>query len=314
MQGKDMFELIDTLPYFYDEPFGDSSALPTMVVSKLAKKDVTVALSADGGDEAFCGYSKYFFLNKFSNIFAQPFKKKILELSLNSMSVKSVETLNNLLPKKLKQSNIQDKYIKFKRAINSKTKQEMFINASSFVDSRDVFQTLSAFDRKTDFSKFDLSINNQSYLDYMMAVDYKTFMNDMVLTKVDRATMSVSLEGREPLLDHRIVEYMARIPQQIKYKNGQGKYLLRQILYKYIPQEMVDKPKSGFAMPLNEWLRGDLRFLVKKYLDVKVLDDEIFDVDYVLTLKQDLLLGKYVNINQIWYIIMFQMWRERWFN
>ena len=120
--------------------------------------------------------------------------------------------------------------------------------------------------------------SNLTSLNYMMAVDYKAFMNDDVLTKVDRATMSVSLEGREPLLDHRLIEYLARVPENIKYKNKQGKYLLRQILYKYLPQEMVVKPKSGFQIPLEEWLKGDLRYLVERYLDEKRLDDEIFNI------------------------------------
>ena len=145
----------------------------------------------------------------------------------------------------------------------------------------------------------------------MMAVDYKLFMNDDVLTKVDRATMSVSLEGREPLLDHRIIEYMARVPLDIKYKNKQGKYLLRQVLYKYLPKEMVDKPKSGFQIPLNEWLRGELKSLVLKYLDDTKLDENIFDIKEINILKKRFFEEEDLGTT-IWFILMYQMWKEKW--
>jgi len=313
MKDNDMLDLVEKLPFYYDEPFGDSSALPTMIVSKIAREKVTVALSADGGDEAFCGYSKYFFLNKFSNIFSNKMKKQILKTSLNLMSENIVESINNIMPKNLQQTNIKNKYSKFKRAVNSDSLEEMFQNASSYVDKNDVNKVLNIKSNKSIYSLFE-NKSNLSYLNYMMSVDYKAFMNDDVLTKVDRATMSVSLEGREPLLDHRIIEYLARVPENLKYKNKQGKYLLRQILYKYLPKDMVDKQKSGFQIPLEEWLKGDLRYLIEKYLAEKRLDDEIFNIEEVLELKTKLFLGTNVNINQIWLVIMFEMWKEKWFD
>ena len=313
MKDNDMLDLVEKLPFYYDEPFGDSSALPTMIVSKIAREKATVALSADGGDEAFCGYSKYFFLNKFSNIFSNKMKKQILKTSLNLMSENIVESINNIMPKNLQQTNIKNKYSKFKRAVNSDSLEEMFQNASSYVDKNDVNKVLNIKSNKSIYSLFE-NKSNLSYLNYMMSVDYKAFMNDDVLTKVDRATMSVSLEGREPLLDHRIIEYLARVPENLKYKNKQGKYLLRQILYKYLPKDMVDKQKSGFQIPLEEWLKGDLRYLIEKYLAEKRLDDEIFNIEEVLELKTKLFLGTNVNINQIWLVIMFEMWKEKWFD
>ena len=150
-------------------------------------------------------------------------------------------------------------------------------------------------------------------MDNMMLTDYKTFMVDDVLTKVDRASMSVSLEGREPLLDHRIIEFMARVPVELKYKNNQGKYLARQILYKHIPQAMIDKPKAGFQIPLAEWLQTDLKPLVDKYLVVSKLDEEIFNVEEVERLKKDLFDGEVTHINAIWFILMYEMWKEKWF-
>ena len=310
MRNSDMLNLVESLPFYYDEPFGDSSALPTMIVSKLARKSVTVALSADGGDEAFCGYSKYFFLNKFQNIFSNTLKKELLKIGLNLFNPNIVEYINNKLPKNLKQTNIKDKYIKFQRAINSKSLEEMFQNGSSYVDKKEIAKFLKINKNEDLFKKWN-KIGNIESLDQMMAIDYKLFMNDDVLTKVDRATMSVSLEGREPLLDHRIIEYMARVPLDIKYRNKQGKYLLRQILYKYLPKEMVDKPKSGFQIPLNEWLRDELRTMVDKYICLEKLDDNIFDINHVLIIKDKFYKGENLG-TQIWLILMYQMWKEKW--
>ena len=145
----------------------------------------------------------------------------------------------------------------------------------------------------------------------MMAIDYKLFMSDDVLVKVDRATMSASLEGREPLIDHRLIEFMARVPLDIKYKNNQGKYLLRKILYKYLPQELIDKPKSGFQIPLNEWLRGELKLLVLKYLDEKELDKNIFNIEEIKILKSKFFNGEDIG-SIIWVIFIYQMWHKEW--
>ncbi|MCT7446754.1 asparagine synthase (glutamine-hydrolyzing) [Aliarcobacter skirrowii] len=310
MKNSDMLDLVESLPFYYDEPFGDSSALPTMIVSKLARQSVTVALSSDGGDEAFCGYSKYFFLNKFKDIFSNSFKREVLKVGLNLFSANSVEYINKKLPKNLKQTNIKDKYTKFQRAINSSSLEEMFQNASSYVDKNEIARFLKVSKNKELFKKWE-KIGNIEFLNQMMAVDYKLFMNDDVLTKVDRATMSVSLEGREPLLDHRIIEYMARVPLDIKYKNKQGKYILRQVLYKYLPKEIVDKPKSGFQIPLNEWLRGELKPLVLKYLNVSRMDENIFDIGEIERIKKRFFDGEDIGTT-IWFILMYQMWKGKW--
>jgi asparagine synthase (glutamine-hydrolysing) len=310
MKNSDMLDLVEKLPFYYDEPFGDSSALPTMIVSKLARQSVTVALSADGGDEAFCGYIKYFFLNKFQNIFSNSFKREVLKVGLNLFSADSVEYINEKLPKNLKQTNIKDKYIKFQRAINSESLEEMFENSSSYVDKNEITRFLKVCKNQELFKKWE-KIGSMAFLNQMMTIDYKLFMNDDVLTKVDRATMSVSLEGREPLLDHRIIEYMAKVPLKMKYKNKQGKYLLRQVLYNYLPKEMVDKPKSGFQIPLNEWLRDELKPLVLQYLDDTKLDKNIFGIEEINILKKRFFMGEDIGTT-IWFILMYQMWKEKW--
>ena len=309
---KDMLDKVESLPFYYDEPFGDSSAIPTMMVSELAKKDVTVALSADGGDEAFCGYSKYFFLNKFAPVFSNSFQKTMLKGMLNIFDGKQIEQINSFLPKKVQQTNIRDKYNKFKRAMNADSLEEIFRNASSYVDSKAVKDFLKIEANSNLYEHFKMQ-KDLSFMDNMMLIDYKTFMVDDVLTKVDRATMSVSLEGREPLLDHRIIEFMARVPVELKYKNNQGKYLARQILYKHIPQAMIDKPKAGFQIPLAEWLQTDLKPLVDKYLDPAKLDEEIFNIEEIEKIKKELFDGDVTHANAIWFILMYEMWKEKWF-
>ena len=309
VSNQDMLEKIKSLPFYYDEPFADSSSIPTMIVAELAKKDATVALSADGGDETFCGYSKYFMLQRFESTFNSSFKKGSINKLLNLFSEKQAERVNSWLPKKRQATNIQDKYMKFKRAMGSNSLADMFCSASSYVDETDVSRFL-----KIDSNLFNKFKFNQdlSFMDNMMLNDYKTFMVDDVLTKVDRACMSNSLEGREPLLDHRIIEFMARVPIDIKYKNKQGKYLLRQILYKHIPKSLVDKPKAGFQIPLVDWMLNELKPLVDKHLNRDVLDDEIFDVDELLRIKADFYAGNHIMVNVLWFTLMFQMWRERW--
>lgn len=311
VSNQDMLDKIELLPFHYDEPFADSSAIPTMIVAELAKKNVTVALSADGGDESFCGYSKYFMLKRFESTFNSSIKKGGIKSLLGLFNEKQAERFNGWLPKKYQATNIQDKYMKFKRAMGSKSLSEMFSNASSYVDSNDINRFLNIETNLLGQFEFNEDL---SFMDNMMLTDYTTFMVDDVLTKVDRATMSVSLEGREPLLDHRIIEFMARVPLDIKYKNKQGKYLARQILYKHIPQDMIDKPKAGFQIPLVGWMLSDLKPLVDKHINELVLNSEIFNVNEVLAIKQAFYTGDYVKVNTLWFILMFQMWKEKWFN
>jgi len=186
----------------------------------------------------------------------------------------------------------------------------MFENASSYVDKNEIIKFLKVSKNQELFKKWK-KIDSIKFLDQMMAIDYKLFMCDEVFVKVDKATMSASLEGREPLIDHRIIEYMARVPLDIKYKNKQGKYLLRQVLYKYLPKEMVDKPKSGFQIPLDEWLKTDLKNLLDKYINTNKLSDKIFNVNLIMENKENFLNGKN-NGNLIWLILIYQIWYEKW--
>jgi len=274
-----------------------------------------VVLSGDGGDETFCGYSKYFALNKARRLIEPSLKKVAVNMTVNLLSENSVSQLNKLLPKSVRQTNVRDKFQKFKRVIDTDSFESMFLEASSYVEASKVAQYL-VIDATpltgTNFDEFE-SLKGVEPLEQMMAIDYQTFMVDDVLTKVDRATMSASLEGREPLLDHNIMEYMARVPVSMKYQNGSGKYLLKKVLYKYVPESFYTRPKSGFQVPLYEWLKTDLRHLLDKYLAYdRLLDGGIFNASLVHQTLEEYFSGQYININEIWFILMFEMWRSEW--
>ena len=313
---EDMLSLIESLPELYDEPFGDSSAIPTLLVSKLAKEKVSVVLSGDGGDEAFIGYSKYFALAKLARLQRSPLKRGVLRLVTGLLSEESVERLNSVLPASIRQKNIKDKYQKFKNALESDDLAQMFINASSYVDTKTLRSVLKESEADFSLSAFSVldRVKGLDPIDQMSLCDYKTFMVDDVLTKVDRASMAVSLEAREPLLDHTIIEFVARLPAEMKYREGEGKYLLKKILYKYVPKKLIERPKSGFQIPLERWLRSDLKPLVTHYLDPKRLETSgIYNTEAIAKLLDRLYQSdKFVNFSLIWFILMFEMWRERW--
>jgi asparagine synthase (glutamine-hydrolysing) len=312
---QDALNIIPKLAEIYDEPFGDSSAIATLLISAIAKQKVSVVLSGDGGDEIFCGYSKYFALHK-TLIFLSPgLGKNLLKLMLNCLNEDLVFWINSRLPSFIKQTNIRDKFQKFKRAIRANNLGAMFIQASSYIDEEKVRQycsSQSSLLTKTKFNYFSTS-SDISPLEQMMMVDFQTFMVDDVLTKVDRATMYSGLEGREPFLDHHIIEYMARVPMEFKYRNGSGKYLLREILYRYVPKNYYEYPKAGFQVPLFEWLKGDLKYLLDHYLNKDRLENGgIFDANLVQKTLTKYYAGEFININEIWFILIFEMWRERW--
>ena len=312
----DMLDFVKKLPFYWDEPFADESALPTVIVSRLAKKDVTVALSADGGDEIFCGYSKYFAINKLFKVKKNHIANLVLKFIITNIPVRFLYYLNNILPASVRQTDIEVKFQKFKSLINSEELKDAFIRASSSV-SPDYLENILKngsykFFDKTEFNNFS-QLKGLDKLDQMMAIDYKTFLPDDVLCKVDRASMSVSLEGREPLLDHRVAEYMARVPSVMKYKKGMGKYILRQVLYKYIPKKIVDKPKTGFSVPIKNWLLGDLKGLAIESLESKDLEkDDIFHPEALKLITDELKDGQLKSPALVWNIIMYVLWRREW--
>ena len=304
---KDALEIIPTLPEIYDEPFGDSSAIPTILVSKLAKQNVSVSLSADAGDEIFAGYGKYDTSFRYYNFFNK-FPKTVQSILKNSMNL--IEP--RYLPFKNKIYNFETRYEKIKQILQlNSTSMAMKYTTHLFTISEVNKLLKNSFNELK--TNFDLDTSDFGDLEKMLLVDYKTYLPDDILTKVDRATMSVSLEGREPLLDYRIIEFAAQLPDHFKYRNGEKKWILKQVVHKYLPKEIMDRPKMGFGVPLMEWFRDELKDLFYTYLsEERLIKENIFNVKEVIYLRDNYLNGKNDNIRKLWNILMFEMWYEKW--
>lgn len=300
--------ILPTLPYYYDEPFGDSSAIPTMLVSQLARKSVIVALSADGGDEIFGGYNRYPIIQRMDTTFGRlpMFTRKI---AYHTSGLLAPEKIPILKDKKL----IGQRYNKARKLIKEANATNYLKAMCSIIDDESLMKLVLA-DIEEPWTYFDEKTSDiLSLLDRILAKDYKTYMVDDILTKVDRATMSVSLEGREPFLDQNIIEWVAQLPNHYKIRNGHKKYLLKEIVHRYIPKEMMDRPKAGFAIPIDEWFAKELSEYFATYLNKDYLHKQgIFNPDLVqrwLYLYQS---GKKEYMTQLWNILMFQMWYEKW--
>jgi asparagine synthase (glutamine-hydrolysing) len=307
---QDALDVIPDLPYYYDEPFADSSAIPTILVSRLARKQVTVALSADGGDEIFAGYNRYDYIHRYSRklkAIPEPLRKA-LAVGMRSLSSDRIPFMRN-------HPNFHSRYDKLLNLLLDPSAAELMKNLNQVFTETDVTQILqeSITLPKIRYNSSELKQAYYDDLSYMMAIDYQTYMLDDILTKVDRATMSASLEGREPFLDQHIIEWTARLPTEYKYHNRQKKYILRQIVHRYIPQELMDRPKMGFAIPVQDWLYGPLKPLVLQYLDTTTIDQQgIFRKETVGQLVRDFYAGRKEKYLRIWHLLMFQMWYQRW--
>ena len=295
---KEAQEIIPSLPFFYDEPFGDSSAIPTILVSRFARKQVTVALSADGGDELFAGYSRYDKLVKINTV------QKLLPSFIKN-------TASNLI---LAAPGTNMKH----RKIAALLKATNLLAISDLLSTNFLDDDLQKLLKKTSIisgsSLNDInSIPNLGIINTLLAADYKTYLADDILTKVDRATMSVGLEGREPFLDHRIIEWAAQLPVELKYNNGNKKYLVKQLTHQFLPENMMNRPKMGFGIPFGKWLKGDLKTLFMEVVNEEYLNKQnILNTDYVLKLKEEFLNGRNNNDWQMWLIFMFLLWWKEW--
>ena len=307
---QEAIEMIKDLPFFYDEPFADSSAIPTTLVSKAARKNVTVALSADGGDEIFGGYNRYDFMHRYGktlNSIPKAFRK-ILVGAMGNISSEKIPVLKN-------KYNFHNRYEKLKTVLNDPSEKEIMLSLSQqFNDEQMKSVMKSEFTSlPTMFQSKEMLEDFKSPLSYMMAIDFQTYMLDDILQKVDRATMTNSLEGREPMLDHRILEFAAQLPDEYKYQNGIKKRILREITHDYIPKELLDRPKMGFAIPIAKWLKNELRDHVEEYLNEDRIEKQgIFNWEFIAKLKMDFFKGRKEYDSKLWYFLMFQMWYERW--
>lgn len=298
LTAKDLLDVIPLIPKHWDEPFADSSQIPTYCISKLARKDVAVSLSGDGGDELFAGYSRYFMMEKWRLVERFP-------LPLRSLAASIIPRIPGPF---FKIFGRLGPHIRFRaEALSMKDFSEFYRSLiSQFRHPQEL--VLDAIEPMTELTNPANRIKADRY-QLMTMWDTVSYLPDDILTKVDRASMAVSLEARVPLLDHRVVEFAAGLPTSMKVKGGNGKRVLRHVLYKHVPRELVDRPKMGFGVPVENWMGNELRDWCESLLDPTLMRQQgHLNTDKVQELWRAYLDGgKYFN-HHLWSVLMFQAW------
>ncbi len=303
--------VIPQMPRLWDEPFADSSQIPTYLVSRLARQHVTVALSGDGGDELFCGYNRYALAHSIWRTLGRlPVSPRRGIANLLDLASPQADHLMGLLPKQYRVQHAGDRLPKLARLLRSNNATSFYSTLISGWDDLDNIM-IGGDEPKTLFNDASCCPSLTDLRDRMMYLDSMVYLPDDILTKVDRASMAVSLEARVPLLDHRLVEFSWRVPKKYKVRDGEGKWLLRQVLHRYVPHEMMGRPKHGFGVPIGGWLRGPLLNWAEELLDEKRLREEgFFHSDPIRHHWHEHKTGKRRWHSRIWSILMFQAWLE----
>jgi asparagine synthase (glutamine-hydrolysing) len=268
-------DLVGKLPYWYDEPFADSSQIPTMMVCELTRKHVTVVLSGDGGDELFAGYGRYALAQNMwekANVAPYPVRKMVARALLAQPSAR-LDALGQYLPRRWQRPQMGIKLHKFANALLLDDPDAMYLRMLSHWHEPDDI-VIGAHEAKGILWDKSVTRTIPNFLDRMQFLDTVTYLPDDILTKVDRASMSVALEARVPLLDHRIVELAWNMPRHMKMRDGESKWALRQALYKRVPRHLIERPKMGFGVPFDQWLRGPLRDWAEALLDENRLEQQ----------------------------------------
>ncbi len=315
---EDAQAVIPALPAMYDEPFADPSQIPTFLVSQLARRHVTVSLSGDGGDELFAGYNRYFAgRGLWDRVgWMPPALRRAAAGALTSVPPRTTDALarqmNPLLPPALRHGGLSSKVAKTADILRAGCPDAMYETlVSHWTDPAAMVLGADGGEPPTALTGEDRWEGPADLTQRMMYRDLVSYLPDDILAKVDRASMAVSLEARVPLLDHRVVEWAWRLPLPLLVRGGQGKWLLRQVLYRYVPREMIERPKMGFGVPIDAWLRGPLRAWAESLLDERRLRDEgFFDPALIRARWAEHLSGRRNWQGPLWDVLMFQAWRE----
>ena len=306
-------DVIPMLPRMFDEPFADASQVPTYLVSKLARTGVTVSLSGDGGDELFAGYNRYFLASSIWNSvlrYPKPLRKAAAGL-IRSLSPSGIDRaygmVRPVIPSRKRLSAVGDKAHKLATYLNLPSHQAIYLQLLSHWQPAEIMpdspepDTVLEFIRQTEWLP--------TIEERMMLTDLVHYLADDILTKVDRASMAVGLEARVPVLDHRVVEFAWRLPLNFKMRNGVSKWILRQVLYRYVPQKLIERPKMGFGVPLDSWLRGPLRPWTEELLSEESLGrHDLFNVNAIRKKWQQHLSRARNWQYLLWDILVFQDW------
>jgi asparagine synthase (glutamine-hydrolysing) len=318
LTGQEALDVVPRLPEIFDEPHADTSQIPAYLICAVARRHVTVALSGDGGDEIFGGYNRYIHGER---MLARAERvpraaRRLIAAGIGTLSADGWDRAHRavapLLPRGLRHRLPGDKLHKVGRLIESESVARMYRSlVSAWQAPEEMVGGASALE-----DPVERAVRGEAperLLDRMMLADQLTYLTDDQLAKMDRVSMAVSLELRVPLLDHRLAEFSWRLPARLKIRDGKGKWLVRELLYRLVPRELVDRPKQGLSVPIDQWLRGPLRAWAEELLSPERLArDGLLDPAPVRRAWSTLLNGRGEGALAMWSVLMLQAWRERW--
>ncbi|MBI1222782.1 MAG: asparagine synthase (glutamine-hydrolyzing) [Bacteroidetes bacterium] len=302
---EDALRYLQDIPFLFDEPFGDPSAIPTMMVSELASEKVKVVLSADGGDEIFGGYDKHKWALKIHKMSNSPLRLiyilgcEVALLMPDSVAEKLVGKRNPL-----------GRIRKIKSLLKQKDIVDILRGISKYISDEEINKWVHI--EGDEPGRFKNVLRSGNPLADMLFTDVRTHLPDQIMTKVDRSTMWFSIEGREPLLDYRIIEESFALSNHLKINEQTGKYLLKRIVWDLIDKKQIDKPKQGFVVPLAEWLRGPLKATLMDVINEEKLDSAYFNVPEIIHYRDRFLAGENLSERKLWHLYIFQTWKEKW--